>query len=527
MKQRHCLRLQSILLLSVFLSLQLAAPVYAEENTGANPSGNHFKFKDTDIKVVLKSIAKKAQQEGANINIVTTPEVEGSVTVDLQNVDWKSALQVILKTYDYGMVQEKGIITVSSWDKIKEDEAREQAMAEGQTTKIEVIKLKYIEATDARRTIEPFLSKEGKIAILDVVGKAGWEFGGAVGKVSQSSKEKITRTKVLVISDTPSAIRQITKLLDEIDVPQKQILIKARIMEVNRDTLKDVGIDWGTGVDGASGYTTPPADLPINSKGRGTIAGRNLSSEFTPNAFDPLEGTSAGGLPGMYPYKAGLEVILKKVTGTKLEAILHALEEDGRTNTLSAPIILTTNNQQASILVGTQFPIIKTETSTESNQIIGGSLDQYKDIGIQLNVIPQICGENDEYVDMIIHPAVTSYTNTSKVTSATGVTLVEYPIIISREAETHMMLRDGETVVMGGLLKDVKKEQTIGIPLLSELPWGVGNLFKRTTEDNSKIDLLIFITAEIVKPGRSIYKTASSENTVKMKASDLVPGASK
>ena len=518
MKRRNPIRIYIAILVVIFLSSRAFA-----EDTGSG-SGNNFKFKETDIKVVLKSIAKKAQAEGANINIVASPEVEGSVTVDLENVDWKTALQVILKTYDYGSVQEKGVITVSSWDKIKEDQAREQALFEGGTTKIEVFKLKYIEATDARKTIEPFLTKEGRISILDVVGKTGWEFGGEVGKVSQSSKEKITRTKVLVVSDTPAAIHQIAKLLEEVDVMPKQVLIKARIMEVNRDTLKDIGIDWGTGAAGASAYNTAPTDLPLNSKGQGTIAGRNLASEFTPNAFNPLEGTTGAGMAGTYPYKAGLEVIFKKITGTKLEAILHALEEDGRTNTLSAPIILTMNNQQSSILVGTQFPIIKTETSAESNQIVGGSLDQYKNIGIQLNVVPQICGENDEFIDMIIHPAVTSYNDTSKVTSSEGVTLVEYPIIITREAETHMMVRDGETVVMGGLLKDVKKNEVIGIPILDNIPWGIGDLFKRTVESSSKIDLLIFITAQVLKPGQIPPKETVNQKLIKSTAADWVPG---
>jgi type II secretory pathway component GspD/PulD (secretin) len=315
---------------------------------------------------------------------------------------------------------------------------------------------------------------------------------------SSTSNQGTSHSKILIIYDTTDKLDQISTLLSELDIMPKQVLIQAIIMEVNRDTLKDIGFDWGTGQAGANGYNTPPSDIAINAKNTQTIAGRSLASEFTPSLFNPLEGTTA--FPGTYPYKAGLEVLFKKIAGTQFEVILHALEEDGRTNTLSKPIILTMNDQLASILIGTKFPIIQTQTSSENSYIVGGSLQQYMDIGIQLKVKPQICGSNEDYINLLLHPMVSSYTQTSKVTTQAGVTLVEYPIINTREAETQMIIKDGETIVMGGLLKDVKSHEDTGIPFLRKIPL-LGNLFNRSTKDNSKIDLMIFITAKIVKPG--------------------------
>jgi type II secretory pathway component GspD/PulD (secretin) len=220
-----------------------------------------------------------------------------------------------------------------------------------------------------------------------------------------------------------------------------------------------------------------------------------LGDQITPSSFVPKT-------TGLTTANTGLKVVFKHLTGAEFEVILHALEEDLRTNTLSAPVILTLNNQEASILVGTKYPIVKTQVSEESSQIIGGSLERYQDIGIQLNVVPQICGDSDNFVNMIIHPVVSSQSGTTKIQTATTI-LAEYPIILTREAETQIVLRDGETIVMGGLLKDIKSKQEIGVPILSKLPI-IGRIFRRDTNDTEKIDLLIFITVNIVNPGDAL-----------------------
>jgi len=452
-----------------------------------------LRFKDTDIRMVLRAIAEEANKEGEAINIITTPEIEGLVSIDLKNIDWRAALKIILKTYNYSYTQRGDVLTVSA----------AQSLAVQSGLKMELFKFKYIYADAAKNLIAPFLSADGKASVLDVpeekIGSLETaSFVSSAVSAGSTTAEKISHSKVLIVYDTPDKLDQLGTILSELDVMPKQILIQAIIMEVNRDTLKDIGFDWGTGQSGASGYASAPSDLAINQKNTMTVAGRNLASEFTPNAFNPLEGTTV--FPGAYPYKAGLEVLFKKIAGTQFEVILHALEEDARTNTLSKPVILTVNNQLASILIGTKFPIIQTQTSSENSYIVGGSLQQYMDIGVQLRVKPQICGSNDEYINLLLHPIVSSYTQTSKVTTQAGVTLVEYPIINTREAETQMVVKNGETIVMGGLLKNVKSNEDIGIPFLSKLPL-LGSLFKRNTKDNSKIDLMIFITARIVKPG--------------------------
>jgi type II secretory pathway component GspD/PulD (secretin) len=144
--------------------------------------------------------------------------------------------------------------------------------------------------------------------------------------------------------------------------------------------------------------------------------------------------------------------------------------------------------------VGTKYPILKTDTTgAGSTTVTNVTLDYYQDIGIQLNVVPQI-GLNN-YINMVVHPAVSSYTGTDA-----SITSAKYPVIDIRETETRILMKDGETIVIGGLLKDVKSREIIGIPFLSKIPL-LGIFFRRETVDTQKIDLLIFITAHIVKEG--------------------------
>jgi general secretion pathway protein D len=166
---------------------------------------------------------------------------------------------------------------------------------------------------------------------------------------------------------------------------------------------------------------------------------------------------------------------------------VHAIDEDVDTNTLSAPHIITLNNQEASILVGERYPILSSMESTQTDFTVSKSLDHYEDIGVQLNVVPQIAG--DDFINMVIHPAVTDRG------SNVG---TDYPIINSREAETRVLVKTGETIVIGGLMQDQVNKSIVGVPFLKDLPF-IGKLFTRETTDKLKKELLIFITAKIIK----------------------------
>ncbi|MBI4313483.1 MAG: type II and III secretion system protein, partial [Candidatus Omnitrophica bacterium] len=221
------------------------------------------------------------------------------------------------------------------------------------------------------------------------------------------------------------------------------------------------------------------------SKQHGTTVAQfglqTLTGFVTPNIFNPKT-------TSITTSNTGVNFRFQKLTGFQFDVALQALEEDARANTLSAPQIMTLSGQEASIIVGTKYPILKTQVSGETTTTTTTTLDYYQDIGIQLYVVPQVSG--NKYIDMIIHPVVSTFTTTVGTNA--------YPIIIAREAETQMVIEDGDTVVLGGLLKDVKANDRVGVPFLSKIPI-LGLAFSRATVDVEKIDLLIFITARIVR----------------------------
>lgn len=447
-------------------------------------------FKEAEIDKVLKVISYKS-----GVNIVASPEVAGTVTIRLVDVPWLDALKTIISTYGYGYEQRENIIIVAPIEKLTAQKKQEVELAQVQPTLVEVFNLKYIDASDAKKAIEPQISSRGKITVLESTGQAGWEFGGGddVGKRKRITEGRISRSKVLIVTDVPPVLDKIKKIIEDIDSKPQQILIETRIIEANKDRLRDIGLDWGSGATGAEASTLLFTPSGKNRSGVDTsqLAAHSLADIVTPSAFGPKSS-------GLTTLNTGLRLAFKRLTGANFEAILHALEEDVTANTLSAPRILTLNNQEATILVGQKYPLVKTDVSTESGKITGSTLQKYQDIGIQLNVVPQI--SDKEYINMIIHPVVSSFTETLEIKSDSGAILSKYPIINTREAETQVLIKDGETIVIGGLLKDVKSRGRTGIPFLGSLPL-IGFLFQRQTNDIEKIDLLVFITAHVLKEG--------------------------
>ncbi|MCM8823944.1 MAG: secretin and TonB N-terminal domain-containing protein, partial [Candidatus Omnitrophica bacterium] len=334
-----------------------------------------LKFKDADIRVVLQAIAEKSTISGKKVNIVVGPDVKGLVTVDFENVYWETALKSILKTQGYGYeLVGENIIMVTTLENLAENRKKEAEAAQQEPLETVTYQLKFLDANDVKKLISNQLTSRGKITVLDIEPQIRWKARGGVASVGVSQGGNFTqatreegakpRTKTLLITDTKSNLRSILEAIEKIDVMPKQVLIEARIMEVNRDRLKDLGIDWGTGNSVTSGnLTTQTVDK--SSKGNvGELGVIGLTSQETPSIFNPKTGTS---LSGVWPYDTGLSILYKKLTGTEFQVLLHALEEDVDTNTLSSPRIITLDGQEAYIMVGEKRPIIKSQIQASEN----------------------------------------------------------------------------------------------------------------------------------------------------------------
>jgi len=472
--------------------LVLAGPgAFAEEAASPAPLSAEtisLNFKGAEIGSVLQALARKG-----GVNIVVGPEVSGTITLELEDVTWQQALDAVVRMTGYAYEKNENVVMVSTLEEILARHAAMQQLAQTETIATKIVQLRYLDAADVVQFLEPQLSPQGRISVLEMTGQKGWTFGAAeaggsgAGENRSRRERENARSKALVITDTPSTIQRLERVLNEIDVMPKQVLIQARVMEVNSDLLRDLGMEIGTGSGSTAVSTRSATQQPIDKvegqDARATLAGSVLNQAISPSIFVP-EAT------GLTAINTGLDLVLRKLRGTQVELLLRALEEDVKTNTLSAPHILTLSGQEARILIGEKFPILSTEISGTSTAVTTTSLDYYQDIGIELFVVPQVAG--DGHIDMIIHPVVSARNG--------SVGANNYPILNVREAETQVVVENGETIVIGGLLKDVKSHSRTGLPFLGKVPV-LKYLFSRETHDTEKIDLLIFITASRIEPG--------------------------
>jgi type II secretory pathway component GspD/PulD (secretin) len=415
------------------------------------------------LRQVLNAFSMQTQR-----NVVIGPEVvsEG-VSIHLNNVRWDEALDVILKPYGFGYRKVGDTVVVSKLDKLA-------SLSAVEPLETKVFNLKYLDASDVQDIIKAQLSSRGTISVASARGQKGWKFATQsdakssesavmLGKLERVADDKDdqqdrSRSKTLIVTDVPGSLARVADVLAEVDKIPRQVLVESRFMEVNNTLLKEVGLQLD------------PISLKLDIVNLGQ-AGSGGDESFNQTGW-----------------KSTLSAA----------AIIDLLQKDEDTKVLSAPRILTLNNQEATIVVGQKFPIVKTEIQNNTgndNPTKSTELERYENSGIQLSVVPQICDGN--FINMIVHPSVVNFVGFEVVRNDDGTDLVRYPIINTRETETQIMTKNGETIVIGGLLEDQKKEGVRKVPLLGDIPL-LGRMFRRNTSDNYTKDLLIFISATIV-----------------------------
>ena len=446
---------------------------------------------NADITQVLTAFS---QQTGRSV--VIGPEVTGIVNMHLQAVPWRQALDVALLPYGYGYQLFEDTIVVNSLANI-------QQSASVEPIHTRMFQLKFMDASDVEPIVQAQLSPRGQVNVVTMRGQKGWHFesssGGRDSRAGSSPGRRerddtsfdLNRSKRLIVSDIPAVLTRIEALLADIDSMPAQVLIEATFVEMDSNLLKDIGVDWGTGADGA---TSPEIQSQAHIQGNELLGfgAKQGGSGVGPANFNGL----SPGLAEVSPFNAGMSLLFSRLNDTQFQVLLHMLAEDASANVLSAPRIMTLNNQEAAIVVGTKFPIISSDTSGES-ATVSTTLEYYENIGIQLNVVPQIC--DDEFINMIVHPAVTDQIGTAAArTGGLGnIPLTEYPILSTREADTQIIVKSGQRVAIGGLLEDRESRTELKVPMLGDIPV-LGRLFRRETDALAKTDLVIILSATIV-----------------------------
>ncbi len=495
---KHLTKINAVILLGIIALFAANLSVLAQRGgqvIEAEPDAEvsdsvTINVKDANIAEVLKAYSLQTGQ-----SIVVGPDVvSDNVNVRLNNIPWEEALDVILKPYGFGYRVVGDTIVISKLENILTVEGIEPLVSK-------VFKLKYIDAYDIKEVCTAQLSGRGKFTILATKGLPGWEFGGdgnsgaatEGGVRARRQKEEIQKSKTFVVTDVPSAVTKVEKILASLDMMPSQILIEAKFLEINSDNGSQIGLDYITGVEnmerlaGVTGSSLTPSALAELNKVL------NLTSGYP----DPLTTRAAGGLS----QESGIRLSHAEIGGQSYDMLFNLIAQDDSANVLSAPKLLTMNNQEAALLVGKKYPIIESNNSSGGSGGAGNTstrLDYYENIGIQLNVIPQVC--HDNHINMIVHPAVSEIEGfqTGVVFSggdkASG---TPYPILRIREAETQVMIRSGNTAAIGGLQTERDTEAIEKIPILGDIPF-LGRLFRNETIRKEKIDLLIFIKATII-----------------------------
>ena len=457
-------------------------------------------LKNAPLQDVLEMVSEKTGRK-----FVPKPDTKVlMITAYLPDVPLDAALQAILTAYDLELTElESGIVLVSRKEKPAEGVAKAPPLV------TELVRLRHLEASDVKETLEPLLGSGGKITVVKFSGHTGWAFGEpaeggeegsgfAARERLETGYRKEVSSQLLIISDTAENLEFLKSIIAQIDVRPKQVLISTKIVEVSRDKLRDVGFDWAMRRTGR----------------RLNLSAETVTLQERPGIFNPRAQLSAvPDLTGVFPYyDSGGTLFLEKLSGHEFEVLIHALEEEVGANVLSTPQILTLTNQEAVILVGTRFPILETNISGGDTPQVTTSLEYYENIGILLNVVPQI--QDETYINMIIHPVVSALTGYEEARGTGNVVLARYPVIDVRETETQILIEDGQTIAIGGLLKDVESESVIGVPVLRHIPL-IGRLFERKTRDTEKVELIIFLSASIVaEPGEATEEKLRSHRVL-------------
>jgi type IV pilus assembly protein PilQ len=399
-------------------------------------------FQDADISNILRLIA-----EVSELNVITTEDVKGKVSMRLVDVPWDQALDVILKTNRLDMIREENIIRIAPATRIAEErkavvDARkatvESKMVEEEVEELftEIFSISYAKAADLTKNLDKVKSKRGDITIDE-------------------------RTNTLIIKDIKRKIRDMKSLIEKLDKRTPQVLIEARIVEVNRNFSKELGIEWG----GKFNLTTD-ANFPNTVGVTGSSVGTNVVS------LPAAAGSGTGG---------AISATLGSVTGAnQLDIRLSALESTGKARILSTPKITASDNKEAVIESGRQIPYATVSAA--------GTAIQFIDATISLTVTPHITPDN--YISMRI---VATKNEADFANQVQGT-----PSIIKKKANTEVLIKDGDTTVIGGLYKTTKQENIAGVPWFMKIPV-IGWLFKKKTDKDDGEELLIFITPKIIR----------------------------
>lgn len=430
-------------------------------------------FQDIEVRAVLQMIA-----EFTGLNLVTSDSVQGRVALRLDNVPWDQALDLVLKTRGLDKRQIGNVLMVAPAEEIAERERQEletaRQLEELAPLRTEYIRIRY---ANARQLFD--LIGGGQRS-----GSSSSNRGSSGGVLSERGHAIVDeRTNSIILTDTADKIVQFRQLVDQIDIPIRQVMIEARIVIANTDFRKEMGVRWG-----GDGFNLTRGNRHLHQVG-GNLASledRGPIGHFVPE--DPNDPSSVDErvLDDSLFVDLGIANPAGNITyaffsdNVFLELELSALESSGNAEIVSQPKVITGDKQQATIESGTEIPYQEASAS-------GATSTSFKEAVLKLDVTPQITPDNNIIMDLVINQD-----SVGEIDTASGI-----PTIDVTQIQTQVLVADGETVVLGGIYQTEQINGVTKVPFLGDIPY-LGRLFKQNVNRQNKRELLIFITPRIM-----------------------------
>jgi type IV pilus assembly protein PilQ len=426
----------------------ITGPKYTGEPISVN-------LKDVDLKDFFRLI-----HEISGLNVVLDPNVKGTLTIVLDDVPWDQALDIVLKNNDLSRQLEGNVLRIATVETMRKEAESRRAQVEAEALAVDKVTvtrfLSYAHSKDVVPTVKNFLTQRGDVISDD-------------------------RTNALIIQDIPSVMPSIDRLLTQLDRKTQEVEIEARVVAATRSFARDIGTQlgfgWGNGtsaVGGASAVGTSP------------------TSVFGLNPLYPIIGTSVpspttgqqiplfSNLPVTSP-NSGINFV-NASNNVRIDAVLTMAESRGLLKILSRPRVVTQNNIQALVRQGVRVPIV-----TQA-QLGGPPTVTYVDAFLRLTVVPQITSEGTIFLNVDVENTTPDF----------GRTVQGNPTLITQQATTQVLVTDGGTVVIGGVIQTQNSVNISQVPLLGNIPY-LGNLFKRQSVSTSNQELIFFITPRIIQ----------------------------
>ena len=438
-------RISPVCVLALWIALNSQATLAIATPADTHPSyvGDtmSLNFQEVEVRTVLQLLA-----DFTGFNLVVSDAVQGSITLNLQDVPWDQALDLVLKSKGLGKRLEGNVLMIAPSDDIAAGE-RQELEARNQLARLaplrrELVQVNYAKAADIAKLFQSVT-------------------GAQPGNDGQGTVTVDERTNNIIAFESGERLDELRRLVAQLDVPVRQVMIEARIVEAGVDFEKSLGVRWGGTLRNEGRWSAGG----ITRSGGSEVAPGNLGAPFVDLG---VSGNTSG---------LGIAFITNNVL---LDLELTAMEKTGNGEIISQPKVVTSDKETAKILKGTEIPYQESSSS-------GATSVSFKEASLSLEVTPQITPDNSVIMEVVVTKDEPDYMNRVQ----------DVPPIKKNEVRAKVLVRDGETIVIGGVFSNTQSKVVDKVPFLGDLPY-VGRLFRRDVVLEKKSELLVFLTPRIM-----------------------------